>query len=374
MIGIFACFSIIAIFTGGKNYFKMSKDLGKLYDVYEVLMNNYYGEVDGEKLVDAAISGMVSSVGDAYTSYSDIDTTDNFDELVNGVYEGIGCTIYQLDDNIKIYDVYEGGSAFKAGLKKDDIVKSVDGMNAQEMGVNKLSEYIKNNAQDKIVMEVVRDDEELTLILERDTVEIPSVTGEVMEINDKKIGYISISIFSSVTALQFEEKLKALEKEEIQGLVIDVRDNSGGYLSTVTSILSHLLPKGKIIYQVQKDDNIEVTKDKTTDKREYPIAVLTNMNSASASEILAAAIKESYGGFVVGTKTYGKGTVQQVKKLSDGSMVKYTVENWLTPNGNWIDGVGVEPTDVLQLSEDYYKEPITTNDNQLQKALQLVSK
>ena len=173
---------------------------------------------------------------------------------------------------------------------------------------------------------------------------------------------------------QFKDKLEKLEDEGIDSLIIDVRDNNGGYLSSVTDIASYLLPRGKKIYQIQKNDDREVTKDKTLAKREYPIAILVNGNSASASEILAGVIKESYGGFVVGTKTYGKGTIQQVKKLSDGSMIKYTVENWLTPDGNWIDGVGIEPTDYVELSEEYINNPIEDNDNQLKKALELVSK
>ena len=135
-----------------------------------------------------------------------------------------------------------------------------------------------------------------------------------------------------------------------------------------------LLPKGKILYQVQKGNDVDVTKDKTAVYRDYPISVLVNGNSASASEILAATIKESYNGFVVGTKTFGKGTVQQVKTLSDGSMIKYTIENWLTPDGNWINEKGVEPTEIVELNEEYYKNPIVENDNQLQKALELVSK
>ena len=186
---------------------------------------------------------------------------------------------------------------------------------------------------------------------------------------------MNITIFSSVAADQFENKLKKLEKEGIDGLVIDVRGNNGGYLTTVTDIVSQLLPKGKVIYQIQKDDKRQSTKDKTGEKREYPIAVLADSNSASASEILAGAIKESYDkGFVVGTKTFGKGTVQQVKKLSDGSMIKYTVENWLTADGNWIDGEGVEPTHLVEFDAELYStSPTADNDNQLQEALDLVS-
>ena len=152
--------------------------------------------------------------------------------------------------------------------------------------------------------------------------------------------------------------MEKIEKEGIDSLIIDVRDNNGGYLSSVTDITSYLLPRGKIIYQVQKSNSkIKTTKDKTIAKREYPIAVLVNQNSASASEILAGAIKESYNGYVVGMKTYGKGTVQQVSELSDGSMIKYTTQKWLTPKGNFINEVGVTPTKEVKLSEDYFENP-----------------
>ena len=339
-----------------------------------MINENYYGEVDKDELIEAAIDGMVSSVGDVYTSYNDVKTTDNFNQMVEGVYEGIGCTITLMDGKIVIVEVYDDSPASRAELKANDIIKTVDGKDAVELGVTELANYIKNEATGKIKIVIIRDEKENTFTLERDKVEIPSVSSKIYEKNGKKIGYMYVSIFSSVTTKQFAKKLKALEEEKIDGLVIDVRDNNGGYLTSVTDIVSSLLPKGKAIYQIEVDDKAKVTKDRTSEKREYPIAVIANSGSASAAEILAAAIKESYKGFVVGTKTYGKGTVQQVKKLSDGSMVKYTVENWLTPNGNWINEKGIEPTDEVVLSEEYYKDPKAENDNQLQKALELVSK
>ena len=373
VVGAFACFSIFTIFTGGRNYFKLSRDLEKFFDVYDTLTENYYGDVSVDELVESAISGMVSSVGDVYTSYADSEYTESFNELINGKYEGIGCTIQQTEEEIKVISIYDGGPADKAGLKVNDIIKSVDEYDANEMGATALSEYIKNEATNDINIVVYRDGEEISFNLIRDEVEIPVVESKVINDNDAKIGYLKISIFSSVSFNQFEKQLEELEKENIDSLIIDVRDNSGGYLSSVTDIVSYLLPKGDVIYKIQKNDNIESVKDKTTTKREYPIAVLVNGNSASASEILAGAIKDSYGGFIVGNTTYGKGTVQQVKKLSDGSMIKYTVENWLTPNGAWIDGEGIVPTHLVDLDQEYYENPIDENDKQLKKAIELVS-
>ena len=373
LVGAFVCFSVFTILSGGRNYFKLSKKIDKFYDVYDVITSNYNGNIDEDKLIESAINGMVSSVGDVYTNYNDTKTTDEFEQLVSGTYEGIGCTILQTDEAIKVVSVYDKSPAAKAGILSDDIIKLVDDKDALELGTEKLANYIKNESTGEITMVIVRNGEEKTITLKRAKIEMPTVTKEIYELNDKKIGYINISIFSSVTAKQFEKALNELEKSEISGLVIDVRDNNGGYLSSVTDILSMFLPRGKAIYQIQIGNKKKVTKDKTVEKREYPIAVLTNNGSASASEILASAIKESYEGYVVGTKTFGKGTVQQVKKLKDGSMIKYTVENWLTPNGNWINDNGIEPTNEIQMDNKYFEDPKAENDNQLQKALELIS-
>ena len=374
-VGIFGCFILLTILTGGRNFVRLSHDLGKFFDVYETLMDSYYDDIDKKKLVEDAIDGMVSSVGDLYTSYTDESGVDKFNELVSGEYEGIGCTIQLQESGLRVIEVFKDSPAEKADLRVDDYILKVDDIEiTQETDVNDLSNYIKTSGDGTIKMIVSRDGVEKELNLKRGKVETPVVSSVVYEKNGKKIGYLGISIFSSVASKQFKEKIEELEKQKIDGLVIDVRGNNGGYLTTVTDIASQLLPKDKVIYQIEKDGKRESTKDKTNTKREYPIAILVNENSASASEVLAGVIKESYGGFVVGTKTYGKGTVQQIKKLKDGSMIKYTVENWLTPDGNWIDGKGVLPTHEIELSEEYYNESITENDNQLQKALELVSK
>ena len=374
LVGAFSCFSIITIMSGGRNYLKLSKELSKFYDSYDILVENYNGNVDKKELVDAAINGMVSSVGDQYTSYVDTEGTNSFNQLVDGKYNGIGCLIQETEDKkIKVMQVYDNTSAYKAGIKVGDIIKKVDDKDSS-IGSTELANYIKSSKNKSYSVTVLRDDKEIKFTLSKNEVEIPVVTSKIFDKGDKKIGYISISIFSSVSAKQFKSNLEKIEKEGIDSLIIDVRDNNGGYLSSVTDITSYLLPRGKIIYQVQKSNSkIKATKDKTIAKREYPIAVLVNENSASASEILAGAIKESYNGYVVGMKTYGKGTVQQVSELSDGSMIKYTIENWLTPNGNWINEKGIDPTDEVELSDDYYKNPNEENDNQLQKALSLLS-
>ena len=374
LIGIFLTFTIITIVFRGKNFIKLSSDLNKFFEAYDTVTKNYYGEIDKNKLIDSAIYGMLSSIDDNYTTYSDTEITEEFNDTVNGTYEGIGCSIKEENKNIVIVEVFKDSPSEKAGLKANDIILKVDNQDASELGITNISNYIKGKDSNKVELIIKRNDTEEKIELIREKIEMPSVTGKILEKNNKKIGYIGISLFSSVSNKQFKEQLEKLEKEEIEGLVIDVRGNNGGYLTAVVDIVNELLPKDSVIYKTQKNDKITTFKDKTKEARKYPIAVVVNGGSASASEILAAAIKESYKGFVVGTKTFGKGTVQQVKTLSDGSMIKYTIENWLSPDGNWIDGKGVTPTHEEELSKKYIEKQTEENDNQLQKALELVSK
>lgn len=371
-IGILMCFGGISIITG-KNYLAVTKDLKKVVDTYYAIVDNYYGELDRDKLIDGAVEGMISSVGDTFTSYSDTDSTSSFDETINGSYEGIGCTVATLEDGtISVIDMFEDSPSYKAGLKVGDIILKVDGESYEGKNSNDISNYIKNSGKSKIVLTVKRDNEEKDISINLSKVEIPHVSGKVIEQDSKKIGYIKISLFASNSYKQFKNKLDELEKSNIDDLIIDVRDNSGGYLSSVTDICNLFLDKGKVIYQLQDSKGKVKKKDTTKEKRKYDIVVLINGGSASASEILASAIKESYGGDIVGTNSYGKGTVQQTKKLLDGSMIKYTTQKWLTPDGNSINEVGVTPTKVVELNEEYFNNPTTENDNQLQEAIKLI--
>lgn len=371
-IGILMCFGGISIITG-KNYLAVTKDLKKVVDTYYAIVDNYYGELDRDKLIDGAVEGMISSVGDTFTSYSDTDSTSSFDETINGSYEGIGCTVATLEDGtISVIDMFENSPSYKAGLKVGDIILKVDGESYEGKNSNDISNYIKNSGKSKIVLTVKRDSEEKDISINLSKVEIPHVSGKVIEQDSKKIGYIKISLFASNSYKQFKNKLDELEKSNIDDLIIDVRDNSGGYLSSVTDICNLFLDKGKVIYQLEDSKGKVKKKDTTKEKRKYDIVVLINGGSASASEILASAIKESYGGDIVGINSYGKGTVQQTKKLLDGSMIKYTTQKWLTPDGNSINEVGVTPTKVVELNEEYFNNPTTENDNQLQEAIKLI--
>ena len=372
-LGFFACFSFGLIFVSSKDYKTLFKDFDKLIDTYYAIKDNYYGELNTEELVDAAVEGMVGAVGDVYTSYSDSQVADEFMLTVSGVYEGIGCTVSMtLDNQIIVIDMFKDSPAEKSGLKVGDIILKIDDVDYSDKDSTDMSNYVKNSTKKDVKLTVLREEEELDIVVVREKIEIPYVESEIIEKEDKKIGYLNISLFSSVVHEQVKSHLEKLEKEGIDSLIIDVRGNSGGYLSSVTEVVNMFLEKGDIIYKLEDNDGVVVKKDTTKERREYPIAILINGGSASASEILASAIKESYGGFVVGTNSYGKGTVQQTTKLPDGSMVKYTIQNWLTPNGNWINEVGVEPTDIVELDKSFLENPVRENDNQLNKAIELL--
>lgn len=376
VLGFFSCFAFYMILNNGKDYRALKKDLKKLTDTYYALTDNYYEEIDKKELVEDAIKGMMSSVGDIYTNYSDTDATNTFKETVSGSYDGIGCSVGKNDENkLIIVEVFADSPAEEAGLKKDDVIIKIDGVDyTEEKTTSDMSKYIKDNKNKTITITIERDGETKDIKVKHDKIDLPTVSSEVIENNNKKIGYISISVFSSVTAKQFNEAIENLNKEKIEGLVIDVRNNGGGYLSIVTDIANRILPKNKVIYKLEKSNKIIEKKDNSKECLTYPIAVLVNANSASASEILASAIKESYNGFVVGTNTYGKGTVQQTTTLPDGSMVKYTVQKWLTPNGTWINEKGLEPTNKVEIDKKYYENPVKENDNQLLTALDLIAK
>ena len=366
IMGVLLCLLTLYALTGGKNYIKLYKELNKVIDTYDTITQNNYSKVDKKELSDIAVNAMLESINDEYTNYSNEEEATTFLENVEGQYEGIGITVKtDKEGKIIIVEVFDNSPAKSSGLKENDIIKKVDEINLKEKDRNYLANYIKNNKNKKIKLTIIRNQIEKEITITPNQITVPTVSSKIID-EENKIGYINITIFSSVTEEQFKKELSKLEKKNIKALIIDVRSNSGGYLNIVTNIASIFLEKRKIIYQLQNDKKTTKIKDKTNEKRTYPVAVITNRGSASASEILAGALKESYGAIVVGTNTYGKGTVQKTKKLQDGSMIKYTIEKWLTPNGTWVDEIGVTPTEYIEL--DNKKE----TDNQIDKAIDLL--
>lgn len=352
----------------------VSDEFQEFLNTYEDIKENYYEEIDEGEMLNAGIKGMIDYLGDKYSVYMDEEETEEFNEQVEGKYVGIGTEIMQLEDgSVVVSNPFEGSPAAKAGLQAGDVIIRVNDTDVTGKTSSEVSNLIKKSADSTVNITVRRDDEEKTFTIERETIEIESVDSSVFDVNDKKVGYIYVSIFAANTYQQFEQALEDLEEDGIDSLVIDVRSNSGGYLDCVTEIASLFLGKGKVIYQLDTKGIVEKIYDETKTKRDYPIAVLINSSSASASEILAASLKESYGAEVVGVNSYGKGTVQRAYQLENGATVKYTIQKWLTPDGNWINEVGVEPTLRVEMNVDYYQNPSDETDNQLQEALKKVA-
>ena len=353
-----------------------SKDeLDELVSTYDNIVNNYYEEVDKEELIDAGIQGMINYLDDPYATYFSGDASDKFNEELSGDYEGIGIEVMLSDDIVSVESVFEDSPASKAGVKVGDIVTKVNDTNIAGMTLMEIVSMISGEkSSNKTKLTVMRNNEELSFELTKDTIETPVVDSEIYENNNKKIGYIKIEIFNNNVYKQFNSALKKLEKNNIDGLVIDVRDNPGGYLSEVKNILCLFLNKKQVLYQLQTKDNKEkIYGTKKSIDRDYPASVIINDESASAAEILASAFKESYGSRIIGVNSYGKGTVQSASDLNSGDTIKYTVQKWLTPDGNWINEKGVVPTDrvenVLQEGETLTYD----NDIMLQTAISVVS-
>ena len=351
------------------------KELEELVTTYDNIVNNYYDDVNKEELIDAGIQGMINYLDDPYATYFSGEASDDFNQELAGSYEGIGIEVMLNNGVVSVSKVFDNSSASKKGVKVRDVITKVNDIDINGKTLKEVVSMISgSDSKNKAKITVTRDGEELSFELSKGTIEIPVVSSEIYENNGKKIGYIKIDMFSSKVYKQFNNALKKLENKNIEGLVIDVRDNPGGYLSEVKNILCLFLNKKQVLYQLQtKDETEKVYGTKKSIDRDYPVSVIINDESASASEILASAFKESYGSHVVGINSYGKGTVQSASDLSNGDTFKYTVQKWLTPKGNWVNDKGVVPTDrvetVLQEGETLTYE----NDTMLQTAISVVS-
>lgn len=358
-----------------KNNTSKGDTLEEFEEVYTLIKDSYYKKVNDSKLIDGAIDGMLSSLDDPHTSYFNESETENFNEIMNGSYKGIGAEItVDSNNNIIILSVFRNSPAYESGLKYNDKILEVNGKSTKGLTTTEVVSLIKDENKKTADIKIERDGKTLNFNVEKRVVTIESVESKTFDRNGKKIGYVLINNFANNTYEQFKKQISNMEAESISGLIIDVRDNSGGYLHSVTEMLDIFVPKGTIIYKIQDQKKTTAYKATTVEYRNYPIAILVNKSSASASEILAIGLKEAYGASVVGVNTYGKGTVQTTKELPTGGMIKYTIQKWLSPKGNWVNKVGVEPTNKVELSEEYIKNPSDDNDNQLQTALDVVSK
>ena len=355
--------------------YKNDKNLKKFVKTYDEILEDYYKDIEPDVLIEGAISGMLNKLDDPYSTYLDKEQSDAFNEQLEGNYKGVGIEI-SLNENLEIFitKVFDNTPASKAELKKDDVIISVNGTSVVGKNTSYVPELVKKSKNGKVTIVVKRDNKEITKELNLETITLDSVTSEIIDNNGKKTGYLKIDLFAANTYYQFNNKIVELENKGIDNLIIDVRNNSGGYLDVVTDISSLFVDKSKIIYQLEEKGKTTKIYSKTNDKREYKIVVLTNNFSASASEILTSSLKDSYGATIVGETTFGKGTVQETNELDNGGLIKYTTQKWLTPKGKWINEIGIEPNVKVELNDAYYEEPIKENDNQFLKALEVLSK
>ncbi len=353
---------------------KVSDNLQEFISNYEYIISNYNGNIDEEELLNSALEAVLNKL-DKNSTYIDSEENSNFDKLLEGSYTGYGIQITNDDnDNIVVYSVFKNSPADDAGIKAGDILVKYNNEDIKGLTSSELIKKITDNNKKSIKLTYKRNDEEITVKLKTATIELKSVSSDTYNENNKKIGYIYVSIFANNTATQFSKQLSKLEKKEIDSLMIDLRSNSGGYLQTATTMISEFLDKTHPIYQIQKNNKITKYYSVGAKTKKYKIIVLVNENSASAAEIMASALQEQYGATLIGTKTYGKGTVQELQKLRSGNEYKVTTKNWLTSNGKWIDETGIEPDIEIELNSSYLDEPSTSNDNQLQKAIKEASK
>lgn len=336
----------------------------------------YYDEFDNETLKDGIYAGLVDAVGDKYSVYYTAEEYAESQVGMTGKYYGIGAGLRQDVDTmvVTISKVYEGTPSETAGLLAEDIILSVDEIDATSMEVSDLVQHIRGEEGTTVHLEVYRPSlgEYLSFDVERANVTLPSVDSEMLT---ETIGYIRIESFEEDTAKQFEEALTGLESAGMQSLVVDLRYNGGGLIDSVVQILDDILPEGLVVYTEDKYGNRhEYTSDAST-YIDYPLVVLVNQDSASASEIFAGAIKDYEYGTLIGTTTFGKGIVQTIFKLSDGDAVKLTTAKYFTPNGNYIHGVGIDPDIELEYE---YLDPEGESyemqyDNQIQKAIEVLN-
>lgn len=344
--------AIIGILIGSLVTYNLSKTSGERLDSgleefienYEYIVNNYYGDIDEDKLLSGALAGMMSTL-DKNSTYMG-DESNNFNVTLEGSYKGIGVEVIEKDGTLVISKVMDNSPAKDAGLKSGDILLKLNGKSMSGKSSAEFASIINENNKVKLVYE--RDGKNYTAVLKPKLINLKSVTSKLI---DNKVGYIDVSIFANNTYEQFKNELSKLQKDNISGLIIDLRGNVGGHLVTAEKILSLFLDSSHPIYKIKDKNNIETFYSEGKMNTKYKIIILVDENSASASEVVASALKEQYGATIIGIKTYGKGTVQELQTLPNGQQYKLTTKEWLTSKGNSIDGVGITPDIIMDESD-----------------------
>ncbi len=338
-----------------------NKQYDKITRAYELIAGSYVEKVDNQQLTEGAIKGMLAELKDPYSVYFDKKATAQFEESLDSSFQGIGAEISDSDGKIVIVSPFKNSPSEKAGLLPHDQIVSVNGKSTAGMSVNDVVAKIRGKSGTDVKLGILRSGsaKPVTFEIERKEIPIDTIHSSIKETDDKRIGYIEITQFSEKTSEDFKTALTSLEKQHIDGLIIDVRGNPGGLLSSVEGVLGNFIPQDKPYIQIRdRDGKTEAFHTKLKKVKEYPIAVLINEGSASAAEILAAAMDEAGGYTLIGEKSFGKGTVQQAVSLGDGSEIKMTFFKWLTPDGTWIHKKGIEPKMVVHQPAYFNLHPL----------------
>ncbi|WP_064093052.1 S41 family peptidase [Rossellomorea aquimaris] len=340
---------------------EINDKLHKVEVAYDLISEKFFQDVNKGELVAGAIQGMLKTLDDPYSVYMDAETASQFNDALDSSFEGIGAEVTVMEGKLIIVAPFKNSPAEKAGLKPNDRIIKVDGNSVEGLDLYEATLKIRGKKGTQVKLEILREglSNPIQVSVKRDEIPVETIHSDVKEVNGKKTGYIQITTFSENTAIDFKKQLSELEKKKIEGLVIDVRGNPGGLLKSVDQILQEFVTEKKPYVQIQERSG-EVLKTFSTskEKKAYPIAVLIDEGSASASEILAGALKEAEGYPLVGTKSFGKGTVQQAVPMGDGSNIKLTMFKWLTPNGNWIHKKGITPDIPVRQPSYFYAHPL----------------
>lgn len=356
----------------------MSEFFVSKMELLEYLVEMYYmNDISVEDMRTGAYKGLLEGLGDPYTCYYTAEEYKDLMESTTGTYCGIGAVVQQNTKTmlITIVKPYVDGPAYNAGMLPGDIIYMVDGVDVSGMEIDKVVSMMKGEAGTIVKVTVVRDGvtDPVELTITRAQIEIETIEHEML---DKNIGLVTISSFDENTPQQFEAAIEDLKKDGMEGLIIDLRDNGGGLLDSVVKMLDYILPKGMIVYTEDKYGNKEEFRGTDEEVLNMPMVVMINGNSASASEIFAGAMKDYEAATIVGTTSFGKGIVQTILPLTDGTAVKITISRYFTPKGVCIHGIGVAPDVEVDLKDELKQQVVIEHkdDNQLQTAIDVLLK
>ncbi|WP_406543344.1 S41 family peptidase [Clostridium ljungdahlii] len=346
-------------------------NFGKLFEIRSQLYKYYDGPINNATLVEGAIKGMTSSLNDPYTVFMNKKEFQDFNVQTQGNYSGVGIQVAAKDSNIVVMDVFDNSPSKKAGIMKNDVIEKVNGTSVSGKDLDKAVSLMKGQENTEVTLTLYRESKgNFDVKVKRQKIDIATVKGEMLQDN---VGYIQVSMFDENTAKNFKDQLNKLRSQGMKSLIIDLRDNPGGLLDQCVDMVSNFVPSGKVIVStVDKYNNKKEYKSKGGDFTNLPLTVLTNGNSASASEIFSGAIRDYKIGTLVGEKTYGKGVVQTILDTGSGTALKVTISKYYTPNGENIHKKGIKPNIEVVYPEELKKAAYDRNkDPQFSKALEI---